>query len=924
MKLYCDACAKPITPEIPEGAAAVPCPLCGKEIPVPEKNVAPGVVIGDFLIEKPLSHGGMGEVFVARQLSLDRPVALKVLRDKFSGDKEYIDGLFREARAAAKLTNPHIVQAYAVGEEDGIYYFAMELIRGETFKQILKREKILDFAKAAKVIREICSALEAAWKDQKLVHQDIKPDNIMLDANGSAKLADLGLARTGNDAAADADADEVLGTPQYISPEQLTGVPTDVRSDIYSLGATFYQFVTGQFPYVADTAEEMSRMHVEGNLTPPKEVNPQLPDALNDIIVKMMARNIEQRYQMPNEIIRDLDAFLNNPSGRPAVSGGGLLKKPVLSRPAAPAGLPGMKKPLTPGGAKPAMPGLKTPATGAKPLLGKPAAPAVKPAVPAAKPAVPAAKATAKPAVPAVKPAAPAVKKEEEKTPTAETPPVPAEEVKMQESPAPAPEPPAAAPAETPADTPAPAEEKAEKKAAGDEITLAPETHRKAREQKAAPEGEEAKTPENGEEEPKKKKTRRTKEENAPKKRSGALKTVIFLLVLLLLLGGAAAGFFFAAKADKLPAKLKPWGEKLLAKLGQTPQAAADEKEAKTAPQAAPLPEAPVKPKEPEKPKTRPEYIRTLEALRTEFRNTPSSGRAKWLAKADETIDRLGDPVTPEEHDILCKTWAMYSIADEELRFIPAREKARAAYEKAAEQRRLQKEKEEQERQKHLAGEAARQREIAQQNAQFQQDQKARQAEINIRFAKLKNELDALNKPLILAVVQCAESKNNAAFETALENARNYLIPTTCDTIAERAAIAAFNTLKTYAPSALAAYEKFLLEAENCKARGTLMIRVHGSRILVRVTGIGAKGVIRYRTTNGTKGEYLPQTTLEYAQLIRFLTTNTHLTGVEFYYGLLSRKLAPATLKRINALLPDAKVRNFWITAARFYAASLR
>ena len=124
MKLYCDACAKPITPEIPEGAAAVPCPLCGKEIPVPEKNVAPGVVIGDFLIEKSLSHGGMGEVFVARQLSLDRQVAFKVLQDRFVHDREYIDGFFREARAAAKITHPHIVQAYAVGEENAItdYY----------------------------------------------------------------------------------------------------------------------------------------------------------------------------------------------------------------------------------------------------------------------------------------------------------------------------------------------------------------------------------------------------------------------------------------------------------------------------------------------------------------------------------------------------------------------------------------------------------------------------------------------------------------------------------------------------------------------------------------------------------------------------------------------------------------------------------
>ena len=119
MKLYCETCQKAFPAAAEAGAAAVKCPQCGKDIPVPEKKVAPGVVIGDFLIEKPLSHGGMGEVYIARQLSLDRPVALKVLQDRFNKDKEYIDGLFREARAAAKITHPNIVQAYAVGEEDG-------------------------------------------------------------------------------------------------------------------------------------------------------------------------------------------------------------------------------------------------------------------------------------------------------------------------------------------------------------------------------------------------------------------------------------------------------------------------------------------------------------------------------------------------------------------------------------------------------------------------------------------------------------------------------------------------------------------------------------------------------------------------------------------------------------------------------------
>ena len=133
MKLFCGNCKTPFDAGTPApGTESLNCSKCGTPVPLPDKAVAPGVVIGDFYIESELGHGGMGEVYIARQLSLDRPVALKVLHDKYSGDTEYIDGLFREARAAAKITHPNIVQAYAVGEDNGIYYFAMELIRGET------------------------------------------------------------------------------------------------------------------------------------------------------------------------------------------------------------------------------------------------------------------------------------------------------------------------------------------------------------------------------------------------------------------------------------------------------------------------------------------------------------------------------------------------------------------------------------------------------------------------------------------------------------------------------------------------------------------------------------------------------------------------------------------------------------------------
>ena len=328
MKLFCTKCEKAFPCDRCDGGT-VKCPDCGTEITTPKQFPGPGNVVGDFLIEKLLNSGGMGRVFVARQLSLDRQVALKVLQGEYTNDKEYVDSLFREARAAAKINHPNIVQAYAVGQDDGVFYFAMELVRGDTMKAVLKRKGVIPFAQAAAVIRDIAKALDVAWREQKLVHQDIKPDNIMLDnTSGMAKLADLGLAKTGNmDSPETEDSDEVLGTPQYISPEQLTGVPTDVRSDIYSLGATFFQFVTGRFPYIADSAEALARMHDAGNLEPPRSVNPDVPEALDRIIRKMMARKLEDRYQTPAPLIEDLEAFLRSDEANASSA-----KKPARKR----------------------------------------------------------------------------------------------------------------------------------------------------------------------------------------------------------------------------------------------------------------------------------------------------------------------------------------------------------------------------------------------------------------------------------------------------------------------------------------------------------------------------------------------------------------------------------------------------------------
>ena len=224
----------------------------------------------------------------------------------YAGDPEFVVDFIKEARAAAKLNHPHIVQAYAVGEDEGVFFFAMEHIDGETMKTYLKREGLVPIDFALEVIQQIAEALDYAWKEQRLIHRDIKPDNIMLTKNGRAKLADLGLARVAGEID-DSDSDEVMGTPQYISPEHLTGAEMDVRSDIYSLGATLFHILTGRFAFEGRTATDIARKHLEEQLIDPQQLNPSISSSISDIIFKMMAKNPNDRYQNAADLVEDLN-----------------------------------------------------------------------------------------------------------------------------------------------------------------------------------------------------------------------------------------------------------------------------------------------------------------------------------------------------------------------------------------------------------------------------------------------------------------------------------------------------------------------------------------------------------------------------------------------------------------------------------------
>src|SRR4051794_4848148 len=271
---------------------------------------------GYQIIEK-LGKGSMGIVFKARQASVDRIVAVKILLDALAQNKEFIKRFDREAKIAAKLSHNNIVNAIDAGEVNSYHYFVMEYVEGKTIKDDLDKNKIYEEKTALKIVMAVAEALKHAHQ-RGLIHRDIKPENVILTNDGGVKLADLGLARlTADEKWAMSEAGMAIGTPYYISPEQVRGqVDVDIRADIYSLGATLYHMVTGRVPYEGETPSEVMRKHVDKNIsfTPPDHLNTKLSSGLGVVVETMMAKNRENRYRNPDDLILDLKCLLQGDS----------------------------------------------------------------------------------------------------------------------------------------------------------------------------------------------------------------------------------------------------------------------------------------------------------------------------------------------------------------------------------------------------------------------------------------------------------------------------------------------------------------------------------------------------------------------------------------------------------------------------------
>ena len=322
-------------------------------------------LLGDFRVERKLGQGGMGAVYLAHQVSLDRPCALKVMARELASKPGFVERFVREARSMAKMQHPHVVQCYAVGEDQGTHYVAMELMDGKSMQNWLDELKVLSAADALSVTITVAEALQHAH-DLKMIHRDIKPDNILVTKKGVVKVADLGLAKATDEDMSMTQSGMGLGTPHYMPPEQARNAKyVDHRSDIYALGVTLYHFVTGKVPFGGESVIELITNKEKGTFTPAHRINNKIPERLSLMIDRSMAKDPKARYQSMKDFVRDLESlglaggglsFIDGASkGRSAASGvsapsraSGVAASPAARTAAAPARTAASTSPATP------------------------------------------------------------------------------------------------------------------------------------------------------------------------------------------------------------------------------------------------------------------------------------------------------------------------------------------------------------------------------------------------------------------------------------------------------------------------------------------------------------------------------------------------------------------------------------------------
>ena len=270
----------------------------------------PRVLNDRYEIHRRLARGGMAQVYLARDRSLDRPVAVKELVPEFAADPSFVERFRREAQAAANLSHPNIVGVYDWGAQDGTYFIVMEYIDGPSLSRVLRADGPLHPRRAAEIASEVAAGVGEA-ESRGVVHRDVKPGNVLLTRTGQAKVTDFGIARALSSPDEDlTQAGSVMGTATYFSPEQAQGLPVDPRSDLYSLGVVLYELVTGRPPFAGETPLAIAYKHVQDDPPPPSTIISDLPEGLEAIIMKLLSKRADDRYASAEELRADLRRFL--------------------------------------------------------------------------------------------------------------------------------------------------------------------------------------------------------------------------------------------------------------------------------------------------------------------------------------------------------------------------------------------------------------------------------------------------------------------------------------------------------------------------------------------------------------------------------------------------------------------------------------
>ena len=273
-----------------------------------------GKILADrYEIREEIGKGGMAHVFKAWDNMLNRNVAIKVLKEEFKDDREFVRRFNVEAQAAARISDNHVVAIYDVGFEDGLYYIVMEHIEGVTLKKYISEKGKLPWREAAGYAAQICGGLEAAHKNN-VVHRDIKPQNIIITPDGVLKVTDFGIARASNSQSTVTTGNNAIGTVHYLSPEQARGGYTDERTDIYSLGVVLYEMLTGRLPFVDESPVAVAIKHIQESPTPVREIDPNIPVGMEQITLRAMNKEKDTRYPQAGKMLRDLNEVLIDPT----------------------------------------------------------------------------------------------------------------------------------------------------------------------------------------------------------------------------------------------------------------------------------------------------------------------------------------------------------------------------------------------------------------------------------------------------------------------------------------------------------------------------------------------------------------------------------------------------------------------------------